>query len=176
MNILLIGNGPSALSQEMGATIDAFDGTVVRFNHYLTHGFETHVGTRTDVWATVGPYSEAVTHQHIERWWVQLDSSGSKEPSRIALGCERLPAGWNLIARRQGVYYPSSGLALAAYLLEGGHRIVIWGFDFMNTERKHHYGDDVVRGTNHSWAQEEAWFSERIRDGRVTILTKEAHA
>ncbi len=170
MRFLLIGNGPSALAREMGATIDAFDGAVVRFNHYLTKGFEKHVGSRTDVWATVGAYSEAVTYQHTERWWVQLDSSGSKEPSRIKLGCEKLPVGWNAIAKAQGVRYASSGLSIAAYLLHGGHEVALWGFDFMSSGRKHHYGDAVARGTNHSWWDEWRWFMTRLHDGRLSYL------
>ena len=37
--ILLIGNGPSALSRKMGKEIDNFDGTVARFNYFVTKDF-----------------------------------------------------------------------------------------------------------------------------------------
>lgn len=48
-NVLLIGNGPSAINKERGKEIDAFDGRVVRCNGYKIKGYEKYIGTRTDI-------------------------------------------------------------------------------------------------------------------------------
>ena len=49
-NIILIGNSPTILSSKLGSVIDEFD-TVVRFNNFVTAGYEESVGSKTDIWA-----------------------------------------------------------------------------------------------------------------------------
>ena len=49
--VVLIGNGPSAVKEKLGSVIDTFE-TVVRFNTYRIDGFEDYVGTKTDIWVT----------------------------------------------------------------------------------------------------------------------------
>jgi hypothetical protein len=51
--VILVGNGPGLLAAEHGAAIDEHD-YVVRFNNYKIRGYERHVGTRIDLWSTVG--------------------------------------------------------------------------------------------------------------------------
>jgi hypothetical protein len=47
---ILIGNSSTNLDHEVGHLIDEYD-FVVRFNSYVTTGFEKHVGTKQTVWA-----------------------------------------------------------------------------------------------------------------------------
>ena len=51
MNVCIIGNSKSILKQKNGSKIDSFD-TVVRINTFKIEGFEKHVGTKTDIFAT----------------------------------------------------------------------------------------------------------------------------
>lgn len=48
--IIIVGNSPTILSSKMGDVIDKFD-TVVRFNNFVTSGYEESVGSKTDIWA-----------------------------------------------------------------------------------------------------------------------------
>ena len=50
-NIILVGNGPSALSKKVGKYIDKIP-IVVRFNSFRLEGYEEYVGTKTDIWLT----------------------------------------------------------------------------------------------------------------------------
>ena len=49
MNVILIGNGPSALNGKFGKQIDSFD-LVVRINNFVTKGYEDFIGSKTDLW------------------------------------------------------------------------------------------------------------------------------
>jgi hypothetical protein len=170
MRYLLIGNGPSALAFPVGASVDAFDGKVVRFNHYLTKGYEKFVGKRTDIWATVSGYPEGFSSQHEQRWWLQLSTQVEHEQVRMRLGCQHMPKGWRSHALAEGMHCPSSGASLAAHLLHEGHSIVLWGFDFMSPLRKHHYGDSAARGDDHDWFSEWCWFTSRLMSGSIDYL------
>lgn len=46
---VLVGNGMSAVQYILGPTIDRFE-TVCRFNEFEIEGYETFVGTKTDIW------------------------------------------------------------------------------------------------------------------------------
>lgn len=46
--IVVVGNGPSVLNTKYGDLIDSF-GSVVRFNNFVTEGYEEYVGRRTDI-------------------------------------------------------------------------------------------------------------------------------
>ena len=48
--IILVGNGPSILENELGSEIDSFD-KVVRFNNFEIEGYEKHVGSKCDILA-----------------------------------------------------------------------------------------------------------------------------
>ncbi len=49
-DVVVIGNGPSAIRHPLGAVIDRFP-RVVRLNGYRTKGYELFVGNRTTTWA-----------------------------------------------------------------------------------------------------------------------------
>ena len=170
MNYLLIGNGPSATALPMGSAVDSFDGTVVRFNNYHIKGWESQVGTRTDVWATIDWFPEASAHAHKERWWLNLSNTTAHEKVRVAIGAQKLPADWRRPVHEAKCNVPTSGLALAAFLLSQGHRVTLYGFDFMSPLRAHHYGDKAQRGNDHSWWEEWKWFAPRLHDRRLNYL------
>ena len=47
--ILIIGNGSSVAKKEFGAYIDKYE-KIARINNYKIHGYEKHIGTKTDIW------------------------------------------------------------------------------------------------------------------------------
>lgn len=48
--VAVVGNGPGEVGKGLGAEIDAHD-VVVRFNCFMTEGYENDYGTRTDIWS-----------------------------------------------------------------------------------------------------------------------------
>jgi hypothetical protein len=49
--VIIIGNSPILLENEYGSLIDSYD-VVIRINKCPTIGFEKHIGSKTDIWAT----------------------------------------------------------------------------------------------------------------------------
>jgi len=49
--VIIVGNSPSILSQELGETVDAHD-VVIRINRCVTKGYEKHIGKKINIWAT----------------------------------------------------------------------------------------------------------------------------
>jgi len=55
--VIIVSNSPVVLDKELGDKIDSFD-TIIRINDFEIDGYEKHVGTRTDIWASCsGPPS-----------------------------------------------------------------------------------------------------------------------
>jgi hypothetical protein len=50
-NVLIVGNGPSALENELGHAIDEKMNVVVRINNYEKKGYEKYIGSETHIWA-----------------------------------------------------------------------------------------------------------------------------
>ena len=50
-SLAVVGNGPSVLTEQRGSYLDSTD-IVVRFNEFAVEGFESYVGSRTDVYVT----------------------------------------------------------------------------------------------------------------------------
>jgi hypothetical protein len=70
--ILLVGSGGSLIDSQLGSKIDNFEGLICRFNLFSVEGFETDVGSRTDVWclnskAYYNCYFEGVETLNLEK-------------------------------------------------------------------------------------------------------------
>ena len=48
-DIVLVGNGTALLDRKLGSLIDSYE-EVIRFNEFVTNGFEEHSGTRITGW------------------------------------------------------------------------------------------------------------------------------
>lgn len=169
MDYLLIGNGPSALAKPVGSLIDSFPGMVVRFNNYRTNGQERFVGSRTDVWATVAEYP-AKAYIHKCRWWLQLAEDASNEAVRQRVAAVRPAHAWRSSAVSSGYMNPSSGFSLCAWLKSQGHDVVLWGFDFLNDQRPHHWADKAQRGLWHDHWREWLYFGEALLSADIDYL------
>ena len=150
---LIVGNGTSVLDAELGDKVDSFD-TVVRFNAYRTHGYEKHVGTKTDIWATctarqhlkeINSYREVIAHS----WTVPAENCKTynilKEKRKDVWKID--PAVWRKIKADFGTT-PSTGILIIDIMLQRYNVVHLYGFDWWDRER-HHYSDNAPRGTLH---------------------------
>lgn len=163
--VLLVGNGTSILDKELGEEIDSF-GNVVRFNSFVTKGYEKFTGSKTDTWFTcMGKHKENMDDfRHV--------ISHSWEPK------EKCRLYNELHSRRDDVtkvdndfidYYglvaPSTGLIAIMHYLKTNEVIWIHGFDWWERD-KHHYADNEPRGELHQPEKEYEIiksFGDRIR-------------
>lgn len=156
--VVVVGNGPSVLSEERGTDIDSFD-VVVRINRYQTEGFERFTGERTDVWATVG-HGELPQDVDRSRWARDVVLIQERQrPGYLGARLGRVEATFfNQLntevrtlserpeAERAGII-ASSGCVLVAWLLEVVGCKQVWGvgFDHFSRDRA------VTRGRHHYW-------------------------
>lgn len=166
-NVLLIGNGPAALSKEMGHAIDNFDGSVVRFNNYKTDGYEKHIGTRTDIWVTCEQNNQQMKDAHKKRYYLSFSTSEATEKVHETVGAERIPLDL-MHGMIKDNWYPSSGAIATEFFLSKGYDVWIWGFDFLSIQRNHHYNNDgQARGDNHNEWKEWEYFHKLEQQGKI---------
>jgi hypothetical protein len=172
--ILLIGNGPSVLKQEMGDIIDSFP-LVVRFNSYRIPTFEKYVGTKTDIWVTCDVFP--AWHKDYYKVYVCSFNRQPDNPLFLKMkghypDCEMFPEDvWQEVFKGTGYHAPSSGAVATTYFMRT-HKVYLYGFDFFSAER-HHYGDDVPMGTNHKADMERPYFERLIKEGKVELLKED---
>lgn len=167
--ILLIGNGPAALSRKAGKEIDNFDGLIARFNNYTTKGFEEYVGSRTDYWITNSEYPPTVNeHKKVLFFSWREDEPTTSCQKRI--NAFRIPIPYGIkTTKTMKFHVPSLGAIATTWLLDHEYEVWLWGFDFLeNTRgRKHHYNNDGQdRGTHHK-SDAEWYFFHRHNDLRL---------
>jgi hypothetical protein len=179
-SVVLVGNGPSVLTQRLGRVIDGFD-EVIRFNSYSLAGLAEQVGTRTTLWSTFGrgtlPRDSAPPSRAIF-----IHPSGTP-----AVGTEhwRVPPPYYRALQNElralstrppeGVVRPSSGCLVTGWLLHCGVRKVhTVGMDHFKKEhsRQHHYWDARTFGrpVEHDGDAEAAMFEKWMAEGRVARL------
>jgi hypothetical protein len=187
-SVVLVGNGPSVLLRgDIGDTIDGF-GQVVRFNHYAIRGFERKVGTRTTLWSTFG---RGLTPKDPEEKPNRaLYIFGDKPPSlpfpmaevfgvsRSFYNALRLRVQARSKRDSEAVkkIIPSSGLVVAAWLLEV-HEVpvlTLFGFDHFRKKEStgHHYWIPraFAQPKEHDGEAEATIFGEFRDSGRVNYL------
>jgi len=165
--ILLIGNGPSVLSRELGEEIDKFP-LVCRFNTYRIEGFEKHVGTKTDIWVTCDVFPA----WHKEYQKVICCSFHRSQDNGVLIKlrkkyseCDHFPEwAWEETIKGIGYSAPSSGAVAVTYFSKD-YEVYIYGYDFFSGE-KHHYGDEID-ACYHNAKHEMEYFRRLIMDGRV---------
>lgn len=187
---ILIGNGPSAITRDLGAVIDAHD-CVIRCNRYVTAGLERHVGRRCTHWATHG-----ATWQDVRsgRRTPMAPAEGSARPEAVILTHAHIPSplppevpaehvradiAAELVARLglTGPQIPTTGLTVLYWLLRdrGVRRVHLVGFDgFSKAKSKaHHYWEkkSYKRPTEHDGDAELRLIRHWAAVGRVSLLT-----
>lgn len=181
MNYLLMGNGPSATRRTVGALVDAFDGQVVRFNRFQFKNRRKVdllplAGSRVDMWATCGRPQDvrslgqtknflAVPPQ-FKDWTDRAWGAMQDAPQECEQTTQEI---FDRTSEEMGSR-PSSGALVAAQLLDQGHNVFLYGFDFLSPIRQHHYwAPNHNKGGCHTAFRERAWFRTRINDPDVKL-------
>jgi len=175
--VLLVGNGPSALSMEVGEEIDLFP-TVLRFNAFRTKGYEKYVGSRTDIYVTTcyGPHPER--GYDFKEIYLSYKRKGERH-----FGFERARKGfpgvkvvpiwaWRITQYLMGGYGVSTGLTVAVWFAMEGWKVWIYGFDFFEGI-VHHYSDNSPRGDHDT--EREMGLMRKLRDDGLVRVFKNYH-
>lgn len=190
--IVLVGNGRSLLDRPgLGPRIDAFP-VVVRFNNFVTAGFEPFVGGKTDWWARAENADIAPRTEPPRRILLRLqgEDADAYEAGRARLVPEltrRYPGTpveviprdvfTELIADWGFVNAPLTGTLVIAHLLRRFGRVHVCGFDNLAggpDALRHYYSDGniIADWTDyHEPDKETAFLRDRIAAGRVVPLT-----
>jgi hypothetical protein len=178
-DIILIGNGPSALEHQMGAVIDAFN-TVVRFNWFHIKGYEQHVGQKTDIWVTtifcperIHWYPYRAIYEHSWDWNPETDTtyqSLKEVRADVIKTHESVIAEMAAFAGNSPYRNYSTGAIAAWLFLKTYPQITLYGFDWWENYRDHHYGDQQKIGRIHQPEYEFVLFSKLVEQGRVVML------
>ncbi|NBW22414.1 MAG: methyltransferase domain-containing protein [Caulobacteraceae bacterium] len=183
--VVLVGNGPSILAEELGEEIDRFD-EVIRFNNFVTGGFGKHTGSKTTLWSCYVRGSQ-LPAKHAR---VILPHENDR-PTDDMTEVYRIPA-WQFArvrkltqdralwasGHRRNVepLLASSGLQMAAFLLDvvGVEKLAIAGFDHFSKARssQHHYWlkQAFAQPKEHHCETEAAMFDELRKAGRIFNL------
>lgn len=183
--LLLIGNGPSALAKKMGPQIDNYDGKILRFNSYVTDGFEEFVGSRTDFWWTMADFDAKIAEKKHESrlfigpqtgesfpdYYLQKNVSGLPYNLEDDAITKNIPYCWRKRTEEMMNFeHPTNGATAILYFLDKEYEIELWGFDFMSTGRPHHYmkDEDVhPRGEQHDGEKEWLFFCRLLESGQI---------
>src|SRR5690606_28642592 len=182
---VLVGNGPSATSRRLGSIIDAHD-CIVRFNHYVTAGYEEMLGSRCTHWATHGcPVKFGAEAKVI------TPSPAAAQPRYAMLVHQQAPcprgvevetsynAPKEVMAelREKLGKLPSTGIATIYWLLKfvGVRKLHLVGFDSFQKDRskRHHYWDPAIykQPAEHDADAEMRMIRHWSIVGRVAMLT-----
>jgi len=181
MKIVIIGNGPSCLDKRNGKDIDRYD-TVIRINDYAIDGFESFVGTKTDIWAMdtkVFSWNQKYLDRFktIKNIWVlpSLAFSSSRKEIRDRL-CElsanlfvsELEDVKKINEEIQG--FPSTGLMAiqtAIRKFPGSIPIDIMGFDHFDNNRTEYWNNETKKKIPHLIGKERQYVEKRIKEGKL---------
>jgi len=189
--VILLGNGPSALTGDGGGKIDAFE-RVVRLNNFVTDDLADRVGRRTDLWINGANQGLKRRSRIPERILVMIPSSILREKGlaiheriRQRLGTEvyHLVPVEEIEALEQwcGLSRPTTGLYGILFLTALGLDLTLHGFDFF-LGATHHYFDAawkrwlkekgiVRKGSKHSLERERDFVLQLQDVGRIRFLT-----
>jgi hypothetical protein len=188
--IILVGNGRSLVGRGLGQKIDSFP-IVVRFNNFVTEGFEEHVGARTDWWARNALDEESPRTEPFKKIILRL---GVKDFEQFRKGCTEVYP--NLQAKYPHVNVeiiplsvytellknfgekanPLTGTVIAAHLLRKYARVHVCGFDNMSGAKgdlRHYYSETATVGESVEWHEpdkEHQFMDGLIREGRVVVI------
>jgi hypothetical protein len=176
--IVLIGNGGSILGQNKGRAINGYD-KVVRFNNFKITGFESDVGTKTDIWFTCNCNRVKSQLSYDQVYFHSWEWDKSKVPCYATIK-EHHPT-IKTIKRKDCLElkdklptYPhmafSTGLLAIHILLKQYDSLDLIGFDWHLDKFDHHYGDKEPRGSVHQPKLEYRYIKELSYKGKINFL------
>lgn len=190
-SIVLVGNGPSLASGELGKKIDSFD-EVIRFNTYKTVGFENQVGAKTTIWAThtSGNGKFLKPDGPVTSWPKKMMLVHGKHPPYMPDFLYRVPLAFYNELRREiqeatsltgedkRRLLPTSGFIIAMWLLRVGTvgKLAVAGFDHFSKVKshRHHYWNpqSYKKPKEHDGEAEALIFDGLVKAGKVEYLVQ----
>lgn len=192
--VLLIGNGPSVTQYELGGEIDQFE-VVVRFNNFVTEGFEAHVGSKTDVWAVnsvvkdinkhVKNRTEKMMPQNFKFLVPRAHTPFDKTLNMIINNypgkkVQTVDPKLTFLLRDEinGSVLPTIGTIAVQHFLTKANEVVLHGFDLFTSDierfvPEHYYRDRRLPAllNHHEIEREKAWLQFLYKNGKVKLLT-----
>lgn len=173
-SLILVGSGTSLLDKENGKIIDSFV-DVVRFNGFVTQGFEKYVGTKTTVWFNVNPTdrigSSSYKKIYAHSWEVREEKCPIYNYYKDRENVVKLPRKTiDEVIKLTGGVSPSTGLLAIVHLLKEYEQVTITGYDWWENEHQHYYGKEHYRGPNHKPLIEKEIIDNLVKLGRVLEL------
>lgn len=190
--LLIVANGESVLSTEYGVHIDKFE-TVGRINNYMTDGFETYIGSKTDIWFN-GANQGLRKRRDIPIRTVVLipeeilDRKGKAIHKRISKRLGVRESDYELVTRSEIIEYehamnvkrPTTGTSAILWAVRRFEKVVIHGFDFF-IDSKSHYNDSsltrqlvgkgiIKKAGKHDMTGEKEYIEKLIERGNVIRL------
>ncbi|MDH3692266.1 MAG: glycosyltransferase family 29 protein [Gammaproteobacteria bacterium] len=174
--VIVIGNGASVLERRLGRVVDEFE-IVVRINNFRTDSYESHVGSKTSIWARNQMRNiEKRRTDEFEAIWICLpgwvlrgeysliwqyrrrfrEETVESLRKRYA-GCEVVSAETvTSLERRMGAdcekkCWPSTGLIAIEYAIRRYGSVWIYGFDHFARVQGHprHYFGGLAKMRGH---------------------------
>jgi hypothetical protein len=179
MNILVIGNGPSALDRKMGAVIDTFEGIIVRCNRYVIEGYEAYIGKRTNIWI-VGKYCKRnVRKKHdlvlvylanySKEWLLRLKKNNIQNNEVFVIPLQHIMAVSALLPNESGKW-PTTGMMAIGVSMLMGYRVYIYGFDFFTRGFEYFDKNSDFGIECHNPGREKIFIDRLVNEGKVNIL------
>ncbi len=180
-DILLIGNGPSATSLDAGERIDRFR-TVVRFNDFVTEGWEKQLGRKTTHWAVNDLMSPArhpelsaivaVPERNRRRLKVSDWHARLVRTCIVPLEIERKLTAQFGRPGEFGRRWASTGVLVAAYLIGVHGAVVLHGFDGFGGDRHHYFPGSKADAKVHVASWEGEVFKFWLRSNKAVSLAQ----
>ena len=194
--VLIIGNGPSALENDMGSRIDSNEFDIVcrinrghkQDNGVLNIGFEKQVGNRCDVWfcsdlriklalERSNEYQQIFIYCPYFKYNSIKGSINNETYKNVHLLPLKHEENINQISNFKP-QWPSTGIISMQSLIGiDDLDIYIYGFDTYNSKyNNHHYFEDKPnkyknkKGTDHSPAKEKHYINHMLKNNKIKIL------
>jgi hypothetical protein len=184
-NIILVGNGPSLLSREIGSEIDSFD-KVVRFNNFELEGFEKHVGKKCSILARrscddvkLWPeemFEEIVCFVTFCKWtrgMIHVANQLRGHYSNINIVPPHVCASYGKLMdlNQPAEEWASVGSMALAYFTEQYDKVAICGFDHLEKddkgEVKHYFNKPPKDDRFHNGNKEKIFTESLLKKGKV---------
>ena len=187
--VILIGNSPR-VHDDMGSLIDSGKFNVIRFNDFRTRGYESKVGTKTDIWIvnTLMCCSDSTDRTYDKKFgmfrtnWKYLTYPFLKFFQDPFKKVQTLPSDYYLKKKYNFNGTLSTGMHTILLCLDCGKRPYIYGFDLDLTNPSEHIGNknfnDIVGdffSLGHNWSDEKKILNELIEKNLV-IPIKNGHS
>lgn len=187
-NVLIVGNGPSVLENELGKLIDEKMNVIVRINNYEKKGYEKYIGSETHIWANcVGVKTiprKIAKHINVLTFIGKQSFSQNYAKNQILSKIQNISEvkkifhTYEIQKVFEKYYYFTNKLTtglMCIILLSTYYNNPIYciGFDFYTYSKNYYFNNNLPLSSKHNLDFEKKMFKYLERKGIVKILTEE---